>query len=625
MDARATLDERMELNRQDVLELLSIASGPTENDLQRLLSFFTARNPIVRFASLWRVNKCNDSISIVARSEVESSSQQRADKKLGDYRPQLPADGTGEQEFICESDTPSITHILQSNEFSHLNRKNCSIIESGIYDKFHPEEIVEEYGLDHFVALPISVKHQPDESIPRYMCLLYCYPGKKSSEVRDVDLELIYKCVGNLIYNVFSHNRQITTTRLTQFLTSHHTQDEQPLLDFLLKYCVSCEGVFSIGREQGPTNKFKVVGSKFNSVTVSQGFAKILWNLSTDDSPLKLKNSNLPRKDGIRSALIFQPSSNEVENKTVFVFCNKKTPCPLRDPDGGEFFISDFGFDDVELMTDVGAHLKAFTETVGEEKRRNDLLRIVAHETKQPALDMWNAISSHRRFPESDMFSAQRTLNVVEENAELSFALAEMNMDFGGSSIQIQTSPDCAPTEINVLMKRFRNALNSFCDDSDFNSKNITIDVEKTCRSVRIQKSVISAFFINMVTNAIKYNHRVEDDGWCSVRVQWVFGPNDPIWKQINYHSSKVQQGLLISVADNGRGISPGNLHRVFERNFREQEDGVRGLGLGLFRVAEIVKAYGGDIWATSITPHIDPELTTTRFGLVLPRSKVAL
>lgn len=59
---------------------------------------------------------------------------------------------------------------------------------------------------------------------------------------------------------------------------------------------------------------------------------------------------------------------------------------------------------------------------------------------------------------------------------------------------------------------------------------------------------------------------------------------------------------VIVSVADQGVGIAPEHLNRLFERFFRAQEleEHVAGSGLGLPIAQAIVKSHGGRIWAES-------------------------
>jgi two-component system sensor histidine kinase PhcS len=56
---------------------------------------------------------------------------------------------------------------------------------------------------------------------------------------------------------------------------------------------------------------------------------------------------------------------------------------------------------------------------------------------------------------------------------------------------------------------------------------------------------------------------------------------------------------LMISVLDNGPGISPENLSRVFEPFFTTREVG-QGLGLGLAISYSVIERHGGILTATS-------------------------
>jgi signal transduction histidine kinase len=62
---------------------------------------------------------------------------------------------------------------------------------------------------------------------------------------------------------------------------------------------------------------------------------------------------------------------------------------------------------------------------------------------------------------------------------------------------------------------------------------------------------------------------------------------------------------LWISVSDNGPGIKKEDLKHLFEKFFRGEEAKqrvVKGLGLGLYYVKQIVEAHGGTIMVHSKT-----------------------
>jgi signal transduction histidine kinase len=74
---------------------------------------------------------------------------------------------------------------------------------------------------------------------------------------------------------------------------------------------------------------------------------------------------------------------------------------------------------------------------------------------------------------------------------------------------------------------------------------------------------------------------------------------------------------VIVSVADEGRGLAPGDRDRVFDPFVRGQGGSGRnaGVGLGLFITRRIVEAHGGSVWA-------EPAEQGTTFHIALPRSK---
>ncbi len=61
--------------------------------------------------------------------------------------------------------------------------------------------------------------------------------------------------------------------------------------------------------------------------------------------------------------------------------------------------------------------------------------------------------------------------------------------------------------------------------------------------------------------------------------------------------NARGRSGIVIGVADTGRGISPGDLDKIFDPYFTTRSTGT---GLGLAMVYRAVEALGGDIWVES-------------------------
>jgi PAS domain S-box-containing protein len=71
--------------------------------------------------------------------------------------------------------------------------------------------------------------------------------------------------------------------------------------------------------------------------------------------------------------------------------------------------------------------------------------------------------------------------------------------------------------------------------------------------------------------------------------------------KNVTLYVAHDRKSVTVSVKDEGQGISPENLERVFERFFRaEKTRNIEGIGLGLYLCKQIIQAHHGTVWAES-------------------------
>jgi two-component system phosphate regulon sensor histidine kinase PhoR len=105
--------------------------------------------------------------------------------------------------------------------------------------------------------------------------------------------------------------------------------------------------------------------------------------------------------------------------------------------------------------------------------------------------------------------------------------------------------------------------------DTDFHARNYYLKADKT--------HLINVMY-NLIDNAIKYT------------------PGKPLIKVKTQNSPT---GILITVEDNGIGISKANQSKVFEKLFRVSTGNlhdVKGFGLGLHYVKTIVEMHHGTV-----------------------------
>ncbi|WP_198507140.1 sensor histidine kinase [Mariprofundus aestuarium] len=114
-------------------------------------------------------------------------------------------------------------------------------------------------------------------------------------------------------------------------------------------------------------------------------------------------------------------------------------------------------------------------------------------------------------------------------------------------------------------------------------AREINLDVIDSC-AVLGDEGFLTRVFSNLLSNACKYS---SIDSVVSVRV------------------SSVRKGGrsmgLVEVIDQGIGMSPGEVAKAFEKFYRADASGkIKGMGLGLHIVKELVQAMGGSIEMSS-------------------------
>lgn len=596
--------QRINLERPDVLALLDIASGMQENAISRLLTKFCNASPHVRFASVWRVNQRAQTISIYARSE-------------SDYQPQLGPNNEMLQEFLCSATCSAVDRIIQAPEFKSGHRANYSIRSSNIYGIFHPKGVVEQYDLDHFVALPIQASHAPlinsPHELPRFFCLFYCNKETNAEFVDDIDLEIVRQCLGNMIYNRFNENRWQTISHFTRYLADH-ADPEQPDLLSELKRRVPCENVFEITSARGSV---AVAGARDNPKTLSHKSATTLWNKNRSDGASLLSRDEVAELGAswIQSAIVYEIFNHEASNRATILFCNRRSSCPLKNS-GREFFTDDFGFDDVDLASAVGAHVRAFTVTRAERKRRDDVTRIIAHEIKQPLIDIRNSLSKFEHYP--GQFGLKLTLARVKDSTNLAILLAEMNTELSDPRMAKAAVSRANHIEVYSQLEQMKLSMRGQCEDFDFSNDAISLDVSRDCRQLTIPRALLATIFINTVSNSIKYSSRKFEKSWCSFRVFFA-EQNDPIWDQALIPQRQRRPGIMFTTTDNGIGVPKNRISEVFEKEIRlPSAMAVPGLGLGLYHLRRTIESLDGRVW---LSVGESDSTYSTRVLAILPGS----
>ncbi|HVP36326.1 MAG TPA: HAMP domain-containing sensor histidine kinase, partial [Terriglobales bacterium] len=127
--------------------------------------------------------------------------------------------------------------------------------------------------------------------------------------------------------------------------------------------------------------------------------------------------------------------------------------------------------------------------------------------------------------------------------------------------------------------------------------------VKEKCEDITVcaDRHCLLQILLNLIDNAVKYS---------------------PSEGRVSVSARKIEPGRLVelSVADDGVGISPENLEKIFERFHKISIAGTvgeKGLGIGLDIVKNLVHLHGGEIKVESPVPETGKG---AKFSFTLPQ-----
>ena len=220
--------------------------------------------------------------------------------------------------------------------------------------------------------------------------------------------------------------------------------------------------------------------------------------------------------------------------------------------------------------------LHEITEKKQDEMRKNDFIGMVSHELKTPLTSLTAIV---------------QVMNAKLKNSDDPFIANAMG-------------------KANIQVKKMSKMINGFLNISRLESGKIFIEknifeidalilevideIQLTafmhsislisCPPIKVNadRDKIGSVISNLLTNAIKYSPKAQ---------------------QIIVNCEKIGNTVQVSIKDEGMGIKPDDLDKLFDRYYRVESkhtSHISGFGIGLYLSAEIVQRHGGKIWAES-------------------------
>ena len=221
------------------------------------------------------------------------------------------------------------------------------------------------------------------------------------------------------------------------------------------------------------------------------------------------------------------------------------------------------------------------------ERLRAEFLATVSHELRTPLTSIkGSAATALGMAADLDPAVARQFFRIIEDQADHMHDLVSDLLDVARIETgTLAVSPE--PAEAPVLVDRARNAF-----ISAGGRNNLAIDIEPALPLVMADRRRIVQVLGNLLSNAARHSSESSAIRVTAVRK----GPH-----------------VVLSVADEGRGVpaeSLPHLFRKFSRAQSEEQGGDTGLGLAICK--GIVEAHGGRIWAESDGPDRGARFTFT-------------
>ena len=219
------------------------------------------------------------------------------------------------------------------------------------------------------------------------------------------------------------------------------------------------------------------------------------------------------------------------------------------------------------------------TELKKMDQIRRDFVANVSHELRTPLSILRGYIETLLDNPKTSREEFSRILGVMERHSKRLDLLAEDLLTLA----QLESAnPDLQLGKVD-LSRFFGEIIRDWEKKLANKHLNMIADVAPELPSICADRARLQEALYNLLDNAVKYS--------CE-------------HGEIRLHARQRDQQVVLSVGDNGIGISKEDLPRVFERFYRVDKartaENIRGTGLGLAIVKHIAQLHGGHVEAES-------------------------
>jgi PAS domain S-box-containing protein len=219
------------------------------------------------------------------------------------------------------------------------------------------------------------------------------------------------------------------------------------------------------------------------------------------------------------------------------------------------------------------------TKEVEADRAKSDFVSTVSHELRTPmtAIKGYTDLIYSKAVGEIND-NQKRFLGIIKNNTDRLTALINDLLDIS----RVETGRVRFEPETLLLGDVVKNVIEALATNAENREQVLNYRIEAGLPEIKGDPNRLTQVFTNLVGNAINYT---------------------PEGGEISVNVYSVEGAVRADVTDDGIGISPDDLGKVFERFYRADHPVVqesRGTGLGLPIVKMFVEMHGGRVWADS-------------------------
>jgi len=234
--------------------------------------------------------------------------------------------------------------------------------------------------------------------------------------------------------------------------------------------------------------------------------------------------------------------------------------------------------DDAGLTTGAVVLFHDITQLKQTDKVRRDFVANVSHELRTPLSILRGYIETLLDNPQTSDKELLRILRVMERHSKRLGLLVDDLLTLA----QLESRSAGLQFSDVQLAELFQSVIRDWEKKLAEKQLKVVVDLSPDARTIRADETRLHEVLYNLLDNALKYSRE-----------------NGEIRLRAAQHGSEI----VLSVTDNGIGITKDDLPRIFERFYRADKARSRelgGTGLGLAIVKHIAQLHGGRVEAES-------------------------